>query len=50
MTPTKILHPFLYTCTVPYFVKQKWTAAFENHVYLNSTEQFPEIQSDDVIE
>ena len=23
-------------------------AAFENHVYLNSTEQFPKFQSDDV--
>ena len=32
-----------------YFVKHWWTAAFENHVYLNSTEQFPEFQSDDVI-
>ena len=32
-----------------YFVKPKWTAAFENHVYLNSIEQFPEFQSDDVI-
>ena len=31
------------------FVKQKWTAAFENHVYLNSIEQFPEFQSDGVI-
>ena len=26
-----------------------WTAAFENHAYLNWTEQFPEFQSDDVI-
>ena len=23
-------------------------SAFENHVYLNSTEQFPEFQSEDV--
>ena len=30
-----------------YFVKDWWTAAFENHVYLNSIEQFPEFQSDD---
>ena len=29
-----------------YFVKDWWTAAFENHVYLNSIEQFPEFQSD----
>ena len=29
------------------FVKGWWTAAFENHTYLNSTEQFPEFQSDD---
>ena len=26
-----------------------WTAAFDNHVYLNSIEQFTEFQSDDVI-
>ena len=32
-----------------HFCKAKWTAAFENHVYLNSIEQFPEFQSDDVI-
>ena len=31
-----------------YFVKHWWTAAFENPVYLNSTEQFPEFQSDEV--
>ena len=31
-----------------YFVKHWWTAAFENHAYLNSIEQFPEFQSDDV--
>ena len=32
-----------------YFVKQKWTTAFENHVYLNSVKQFLEFQSDDII-
>ena len=26
-----------------------WTAAFDNHVYLNSIGQFTEFQSDDVI-
>ena len=31
-----------------YFVKQKWMAAFENRVYLNSIEQFPKFQSDGV--
>ena len=31
-----------------YFVKHWWMAAFEKHVYLNSTEQFPKFQSDDV--
>ena len=31
-----------------YFVKHWWTAVFENHVYLNWTEKFPEFQSDDV--
>ena len=29
------------------FVEDWWTAAFENHAYLNSTERFPEFQSDD---
>ena len=31
-----------------YFVKLCWTAAFENHVHLNSIEQFSEFQSDDI--
>ena len=42
----------LFPCEYPWeqlFCKHWWTAAFENHVYLNSTEQFPEFQSDDVI-
>ena len=30
-----------------YFVKDWWTAAYENHAYLNSIEQFPEFQSDE---
>ena len=30
-----------------YFVKDWWMAAFENHTYLNSVEQFPEFQSVD---
>ena len=30
------------------FVKHWWTAAFEDHAYLNSMEEFPEFWSDDV--